>query len=81
MIYKIDYSKDATKVIKKWKKSNKPLFEKLRKVLNSIAETPREGIGQYNLPISMVPLPVLIGRFFVLKDKITLLSLTVFQAR
>ena len=45
MIYKIDYSKDATKVIKKWKKSNRPLFEKLRKVLNSIAETPREGIG------------------------------------
>ncbi len=30
MIYKIDYSKDATKVIKKWKKSNRPLFEKLR---------------------------------------------------
>ena len=45
MIYKIDYSKDAIKVIKKWKKSNKPLFDKLRKVLNSIAETPREGIG------------------------------------
>lgn len=45
MIYKIDYSKDAIKVIKKWKKSNKPLLDKLRKVLNSIAETPREGIG------------------------------------
>ena len=45
MIYKIDYSKDAIKVIKKWKKSNKPLFDKLRKVLNSIAETPRGGIG------------------------------------
>lgn len=45
MIYKIDYSKDATKVIIKWKKSNRPLFEKLRKVLNGIAETPREGIG------------------------------------
>ena len=36
MIYKIDYSKDAIKVIKKWKKSNKPLFDKLRKVLNSV---------------------------------------------
>ena len=45
MIYKIDYSKDAEKIIKKWKKSNKPLFEKLRKILNSIVETPRDGIG------------------------------------
>lgn len=26
MIYKIDYSKDATKVIKKWKKSNRFLM-------------------------------------------------------
>ena len=33
------------------------------------------------LPISMVLLPALIGRFFVLKDKIALLSLTVFRAR
>ncbi len=45
MIYKIDYSKEAERVIRKWKKSNKPLFEKLRKVLNSIVQTPREGIG------------------------------------
>ncbi len=45
MIYKIDYSKEAEKVIRKRKKSNKPLFEKLRKVLNSIVQTPREGIG------------------------------------
>ena len=33
------------------------------------------------LPISMVLLPALIGRFFVLKDKIALLSLMVFRAR
>lgn len=45
MIYKIDYSKEAENVIRKWKKSNKPLFEKLRKVLTSIMQTPREGIG------------------------------------
>ena len=45
MIYKLDFSKDAEKIAKKWKKSNKPLFEKLRKILNSIIETPREGIG------------------------------------
>ncbi len=45
MTYRIDFSKDAETVIKKWNKSNKALFEKLRKILNSIAESPRSGIG------------------------------------
>lgn len=45
MNYKIVFTKDVEKAIKKWKRSNKPLFDKLKKVLNSIMETPREGIG------------------------------------
>ena len=45
MIYKVDYSKGAQKVIAKWKKSNPKLFKKLRDVLNDMILHPREGIG------------------------------------
>ena len=45
MTYKIDYSKDATKTIKKWKKSNPTLFKKLHGILDELAFHPREGIG------------------------------------
>ena len=45
MIYTIDYSKSAQKIIAKWKKSNPALFDKLRKILNDIIAHPREGIG------------------------------------
>ena len=33
MNYKIEFTKDVEKAIKKWKRSNKPLFDKLKKVL------------------------------------------------
>lgn len=41
MTYRIDFSKDAETVIRKWKKSNKTLFEKLRKILNGITYSRR----------------------------------------
>ena len=45
MIYRIEFSKDAQKVIKKWKKSNLPLFKKLEKLIPELSEHPRTGIG------------------------------------
>ena len=45
MIYRIEFSKDAQKVIKKWKKSNLPLFKKLEKLIPELSEHPRTGKG------------------------------------
>ena len=45
MIYRIEFSKDAQKVIKKWKKSNLPLFKKLEKLIPEHSEHPRTGKG------------------------------------
>lgn len=45
MMYKIEFSKDAQKSIKKWKKSNPQLFKKLSDILNDIILHPREGLG------------------------------------
>lgn len=44
-MYSIKFDPKVEKVISKWKKSNPILFRKLCKVLESIMETPRSGIG------------------------------------
>ena len=45
MKYKVDFTKDAQKVVKKWKKSNPILFKKLVTILDEISIHPRTGIG------------------------------------
>lgn len=45
MNYKIDFSDDAAKVIKKWKKSNPLAFKKLYKLLPELEQHPRSGTG------------------------------------
>lgn len=45
MIYAIEYSKQAEKTLKKWKKSNPVLFKKATTVLMDIMQHPRTGIG------------------------------------
>lgn len=46
MSYSIDFSKYAQKVIKKWKKSNKKLYDKLYNVLlPELMTHPRTGLG------------------------------------
>ncbi len=45
MRYRVEYSKDADKTLRKWKKSNPRLFKKAVKVLLDIMEHPRTGIG------------------------------------
>ena len=45
MSYSIDYSVDAQKVIKKWKKSNPDAFKKLYKILPELEQHPRIGTG------------------------------------
>ena len=45
MMYRIEYSKDADKTLKKWKKSNPHLFKKATRLLLDIMEHPRTGLG------------------------------------
>ncbi len=45
MSYSIDYSLEAQKVIKKWKKSNSLAFKKLRALLQELEQHPRTGRG------------------------------------
>ncbi len=45
MIYDVNFVAEATEVIQKWKKSNPVCFKKLCKIVASIAEDPRHGIG------------------------------------
>ena len=45
MIYTIEYSKDADKTLRKWKKSNPRLFKKVTKILLDIMAHPRTGLG------------------------------------
>ncbi len=45
MTYKIDFSEDAIKVIKKWKKSNPLAFKKFYKLLPELVQHPRSGTG------------------------------------
>ena len=45
MIYRIEFSKEADKTLKKWKKSNPRLFNKAKRLLLDIMEHPRTGLG------------------------------------
>lgn len=45
MIYKIEFSKDAAKIVAKYKKSNPVLYKKLVTLLDELMEHPRTGIG------------------------------------
>ena len=45
MNYKIEFSEEAQKVIKKWKKSNPNSFKKLYKLLPELELHPRTGTG------------------------------------
>ena len=45
MMYRVEFDRQPMKIVDKWKKSNPPLFKKLREVINDIAEHPRMGIG------------------------------------
>lgn len=45
MSYSIDFSVDARRVIKKWKKSNPSAFKKLYRLLPELEQHPRTGTG------------------------------------
>ena len=45
MSYKIEFSKEADKIIAKWKKSNPIAFKKLSSYMPELAEHPRTGTG------------------------------------
>lgn len=45
MSYKVEVSKDADKVIRKWKKSNPQLFNKYRSIFHELVDHPKTGIG------------------------------------
>ena len=45
MMYKVEYSKEADKTLRKWKKSSPVLFKKATRVLFDIMQHPRTGIG------------------------------------
>lgn len=45
MKYNVDFTKDAQKVVKKWKKSNPILYKKLVIILDEISMHPRIGTG------------------------------------
>ena len=45
MSYKIDFSNDVVKTIKKWKKSNPTTFKKLYKLIPELEQHPRTGTG------------------------------------
>ena len=44
MIYTIEYSKEADKTLRKWKKSNPNLFKKATKILMDIMQHPHDRI-------------------------------------
>jgi len=44
-MYTIEYSKQADKTLKKWKKSNPQLFKKATAILMDIMSHPRTGLG------------------------------------
>jgi toxin YoeB len=45
MIYEIQYTDEARKIITKYKKSNPIAYKKLMRLLKELAEHPREGTG------------------------------------
>lgn len=44
-MYKVEYSKNAEKTLRKWKKSNPRLFKKATTILMDIMAHPRTGMG------------------------------------
>ena len=45
MMYTIDISDHADKIIRKWKKSNPQLFKKYQRIYHELADHPRTGTG------------------------------------
>lgn len=45
MNYRIDFSSEAQKIVKKWKKSNPIAFKKLRNLIPELEQHPRTGTG------------------------------------
>lgn len=45
MKYNIDFSSEAQKVVKKWKKSNPISYKKLRNLIPELEQHPRTGTG------------------------------------
>jgi toxin YoeB len=45
MIYEIQYTDEALKVIEKYKKSNQIAYKKVMRLIKEITEHPREGTG------------------------------------
>ena len=45
MTYRIEFSTEAQRVIKKWKKSNPLAFRQLYRILPELEQHPRTGIG------------------------------------
>ena len=45
MMYVIEYSKEADKTLRKWKKSNPQLFKKATKILMDIMDIPVQDLG------------------------------------
>lgn len=45
MNYTIEYSKEADRTLRKWKKSNPKLIKKATKILMDIMQHPRTGLG------------------------------------
>ena len=52
MKYKIDYTKEAVKILKKWKKSNPQSFKKLYDILPELEEHPKTGTGGRSITYS-----------------------------
>ena len=45
MTYKVEYSKEADRTLRKWKKSTPRLFKKATQLLMDIMQHPRTGLG------------------------------------
>ena len=45
MSYKVEVSKDADKIIRKWKKSNPQLFNKYLSIFHELVDYPKTGTG------------------------------------
>lgn len=63
MVYEIKFDETVQRIIKKWKKSNAANFKKLVKVIQSISEDPRNGLGH--------PEPLIGGEGVVYSRRIT----------
>lgn len=49
MNYRIDFSSEAEKVVKNWKKSNPIAFKKLRNLIPEFEQHPGTGTGHPNI--------------------------------